>query len=79
MPTKCPKCPVTVYKTDRGWNFDPSIGCIDLCGTQWGKRFEFQWCPSLAAAMPVDAFWLGVSHKKEVEEAMAAAPKPKNK
>jgi hypothetical protein len=29
--------------------------------------------------MPVDAFWLGVSHKNEVEEAMAAAPKPKNK
>jgi hypothetical protein len=29
--------------------------------------------------MPVDAFWLGVSHKNEVEEAMAAAPKPKSK
>jgi hypothetical protein len=29
--------------------------------------------------MPVDAFWLGVSHKKEVEEAMAAATRPKNK
>jgi len=27
--------------------------------------------------MPVDTFWLGVSHKKDVEEAMAAATKPK--
>jgi hypothetical protein len=29
--------------------------------------------------MPVDTFWLGVSRKKDVEEAMAAATKSKNK
>jgi hypothetical protein len=29
--------------------------------------------------MPVDTFWLGVSHKKDVEEAIAAATKQKNK
>jgi hypothetical protein len=29
--------------------------------------------------MPVDTFWLGVNHKKAVEEAMAGAVKAKEK
>jgi hypothetical protein len=76
---ECPKCSVTVRQTARGWDFDPSFGCVDLRGTQWGRTFEFQWCPTLAAAMPVDFLWPGVSHKEAVEEAMAAAAKPKNR
>jgi hypothetical protein len=80
MPTKCPKCPITVYKTGTGWNFDPSFGCIDLKGTQWGRTSEFQWCPTLAAAMRPDAAWPGVTQREHVEKAIAAAvPTPKTK
>jgi hypothetical protein len=43
-PVACPKCSVVVYETaSRGWRFDPPTGCIDLQGTEWGAKGEFEW------------------------------------
>jgi hypothetical protein len=60
-----------------GWRFDPSIGCVDLQGTEWAAKGEFQWCPTLAAAMPDELFWPGQSHRDHViqvaEQARARA------
>ena len=38
MAIKCPKCPVTVNVVPGGWTFEPSVGCVDLVGTSFGKH-----------------------------------------
>jgi hypothetical protein len=30
-------------------------------------RIDYEWCPTLASAMPVDTIWPGKSHKADVE------------
>ena len=77
-PVPCPKCPVVVHQTgSRGWVFDPPAGCVDLEGTEWGANGEFEWCPTLAIAMPDEVFWPGQSHRDHVirvaEQAQAGA------
>jgi hypothetical protein len=66
-PVACPKWSVVVYKTASGaWRFDPPNGCVDLEGTEWGAKGEFEWCPTLAVAMPDEVFWPGQSHRDHV-------------
>ncbi len=66
-PVACPKCSVVVYQTaSGGWRFDPPTGCVDLEGTEWGAKGEFEWCPTLAVAMPDEVFWPGQSHRDHV-------------
>jgi hypothetical protein len=66
-PVACPKWSVVVYKTASGaWRFDPPNGCVDLAGTEWGAKGEFEWCPTLAVAMPDEVFWPGQSHRDHV-------------
>jgi hypothetical protein len=66
-PVACPKCSVVVYETaSGGWRFDPPTGCVDLEGTEWGAKGEFEWCPTLAVAMPDEVFWPGQSHRDHV-------------
>src|ERR1700730_13976668 len=77
-PVACPKCSVVVYQTaSGGWRFDPPTGCVDLEGTEWGAKGEFEWCPTLAVAMPDEVFWPGQSHRDHVmrvaERAQAGA------
>jgi hypothetical protein len=77
-PVACPKCSVVVYETaSGGWRFDPPTGCVDLEGTEWGAKGEFEWCPTLAVAMPDEVFWPGQSHRDHVmrvaEQAQAGA------
>ena len=79
-PVACPKCSVVVYQTaSGGWRFDPPTGCVDLEGTEWGAKGEFEWCPTLAVAMPDEVFWPGQSHRDHVmrvaEQAQAGAKK----
>jgi hypothetical protein len=65
----CPKCSVVVYETaSGGWRFDPPTGCVDLEGTKWGAKGEFQWCPTLAVAMPDEVFWPGQSHRDHLKQ-----------
>jgi hypothetical protein len=70
MPITCPKCGVAVHFSLRGWTFDPFPICSDLAGTEWGKAGEYEWCPTLAAAM-TDTIWPGKSHKADVEAEIA--------
>ena len=73
-PVACPKCPVVVYETaSGGWRFDPPTGCVDLRDTEWGAKGEFEWCPTLAAAMPDEVFWPGQSHRDHVMQAVEQA------
>src|SRR5258705_5717395 len=77
-PVACPKCSVVVFETASGrWRFDPPTGCVDLQGTEWGAKGEFEWCPTLALAMPDEVFWPGQSHRDHVmrvaEQAQAGA------
>jgi hypothetical protein len=66
-PVACPKCSVVVLETaSGGWRFDPPTGCVDLQGTEWGAKGEFEWCPTLAVAMPDEVFWPGQSHRDHV-------------
>src|SRR5437764_1037580 len=59
-----PKCTVVAYETTAGgWRFEPSSGCNDLRSTDWGTKGEFEWCPTLAIAMPDEVFWPGRSHR----------------
>jgi hypothetical protein len=79
-PVACPKCSVVVFETaSGGWRFDPPTGCVDLQGTEWGAKGEFEWCPTLAVAMPDEVFWPGQSHRDHVmrvaEQAQAGAKK----
>ena len=70
----CPKCSVVVYETaSGGWRFDPPTGCVDLRDTEWGAKGEFEWCPTLAAAMPDEVFWPGQSHRDHVMQAVEQA------
>ena len=65
----CPKCAVVAYETTSGgWRFEPSSGCIDLRSTDWGTKGEFEWCPTLALAMPDEVFWPGRSHRDHVKQ-----------
>jgi hypothetical protein len=64
-PVACPKCSVVVFETaSGGWRFDPPTGCVDLQDTEWGAKGEFEWCPTLAVAMPDEVFWPGQSHRE---------------
>ena len=73
-PVACPKCPVVVYETaSGGWRFDPRTGCVDLRDTEWGAKGEFEWCPTLAVAMPDEVFWPGQSHRDHVMQAIEQA------
>ena len=66
-PVACPKCSVVAYQTaSGGWRFDPPTGCVDLQGTEWGAKGEFEWCPTLAVAMPDEVFWPGQSQRDHV-------------
>ena len=66
-PVACPKCSVVAYQTaSGGWRFDPPTGCVDLEGTEWGAKGEFELCPTLAVAMPDEVFWPGQSHRDHV-------------
>lgn len=67
MVVRCPKCPVTVREYGQGWNFDPSLGCVDLAGTEWAEKGDVIWCPTLAAAMPPTTRWPGRDRKAYVE------------
>ena len=70
----CPKCLIVAQQTPSGrWRFDPPTGCVDLRGTEWGQKGEFEWCPTLAAAMPPDFFWPGQSHRDYVLRVAAQA------
>jgi hypothetical protein len=65
----CPKCAVVAYETTSGgWRLEPSSGCIDLRSTDWGTKGEFEWCPTLALAMPDEVFWPGRSHRDYVKQ-----------
>jgi hypothetical protein len=73
-PVACPKCTVVAYETaSGGWRFEPSSGCIDLRSTDWGKKGEFEWCPTLAVAMPDEVFWPGKSHRDHVMQTVEQA------
>jgi hypothetical protein len=73
-PVACPKCSVVVYETaSGGLRFDPPTGCVDLQGTEWGAKGEFEWCPTLALAMPDEVFWPGQSHRDHVMRVAAQA------
>src|SRR4029453_9286722 len=77
-PVACPKCSVVVYETaSGGWGFDPQTGCVDLEGTEWGAKGEFEWWPTIAVAMPDEVFWPGQSQRDHVmrvaEQAQAGA------
>jgi hypothetical protein len=75
MPTKCPKCPVFVVEgAAGGWTFEPRIGCcVDLRGTIWGNKGKYEWCPTLAAAVPSHMQWPGILSKETVEREIATA------
>src|SRR5512133_2847990 len=74
-PVACPKCSVVVYETaSGGWRFEPPTGCVDLQGTELGAKGEFEWCPTLAVAMPDEVFWPGQSHRDHVMQVAAVAP-----
>jgi hypothetical protein len=77
MAIKCPKCPVTVNVVPGGWTFEPSIGCVDLVGSSWGKKAELEWCPTLAGAMPKDTIWPGRAQRALIEEEIAMVRIPK--
>ena len=63
----CPKCAVVAQSTSSGrWRFEPPAGCLDLRGTEWGKKGQFEWCPTLAAVMPPEFFLPGQSHRDHV-------------
>jgi hypothetical protein len=72
---------VVAYQTaSGGWRFDPPTGCVDLQATEWGAKGEFEWCPTLAVAMPDEVFWPGQSrrdHVKQVAEQGQAREKKK--
>jgi hypothetical protein len=79
-PVACPKCSVVVYQTaSGGWRFDPPTGCVDLEGTEWGAKGEFEWCPTLAVAMPDEVFWPGQSHRDHVMRVAERAQAGKTK
>jgi hypothetical protein len=46
---------------------------VDLRDTEWGAKGEFEWCPTLAAAMPDEVFWPGQSHRDHVMQAVEQA------
>jgi hypothetical protein len=70
----CPKCSIVAQQTPSGgWRFDPPAGCVDLRGTEWGQKGEFEWCPTLAAAMPPEFFLPGQSHRDHVLRVAAQA------
>ena len=73
MAIKCPKCPVTVNVVLGGWTFEPSVGCVDLVGTSFGKHGQLEWCPTLAAVMPKDTVWPGRAQRALIEEEIAMA------
>jgi hypothetical protein len=75
MPTKCPKCPVSVVDGPTGgWTFDRSLGCCaDLRGTEWGNKGKYEWCPTLAATMLPRMQWPGISFKEALEKEIALA------
>lgn len=73
MIIKCPKCEVTVELLDGGMGFlfGSRAICADLRGTQWGEAGEYDWCPTLAAALPPGNHWPGATHRDEVLAAIA--------
>jgi hypothetical protein len=76
-PVAGPKCLIVASETTSGgWRFEPSTGCVDLRDTEWGAKSEFQWCPTLAAAMPDEVFWPRRSHRDHV---MQVAQRAQNK
>jgi len=44
-----------------------------LRDTEWGAKGEFEWCPTLATAMPDEVFWPGQSHRDHVMQAVEQA------
>ena len=63
-----------------GWTFEPRIGCcVDLRGTLWGNKGKYEWCPTLAAAMPSHMQWPGILFKETLEEIAAAQTEHKSK